>query len=124
MKYLTLKSILLATIMLMITPAVLAHGSLAPEHGGIVKEKHDLVFELVRTQEQVNLYLRDHGEPVDAKSVEGSITVLSAGRKQDIALQYVSGNQLTAAVAIEEGAKLLVKVKMEGHHDITVRYAF
>lgn len=121
---LTFKSILLATSLFIAVPFALAHGSLEPEHGGIVKEKHDLVFELVKMDGKVNLYLRDHGEPVDAKSVDGSITVLSSGKKQDIALQYVSGNQLVAKADIEKGAKLLVKVKMKGHHAITVRYAF
>lgn len=43
------------------------------------------------------------------------------GKKQDIALQYVSGNQLAAKTGILDGAKLLLKVKMEGHHAITVR---
>lgn len=124
MKYSTLKSLFLATSLMVITPITFAHGSLEPIHGGVVQAKHDLIFELVREDETVSLYLRDHGEPVNAESVNASITVLSSGEKQDVVMNFVSGNQLAADIAIQEGAKVLVKAEMEGHHAITVRYVF
>ena len=124
MKKLIFKSILLVTSLLVFTPLALSHGSLEPEHGGIVKEKHDLVFELVREESTISLYLRDHGKPVNAESIEGSVTILASGKKQVVKLNYASENKMVAETTIDDGAKLLVKVKMEDHHTITVRYAF
>ena len=124
MKELILKSILLLTSLLVVVPTVLAHGSLEPEHGGIVKEKHDLVFELVPEENTVSLYLRDHGKPVNAELAEGSITILASGKKQEVKLNYAFNNKMVAEATIDDGAKLLVKVKLKEHHAITVRYAF
>lgn len=102
---------------------IYAHGSKDPKHGGIVQISHELIFELVRGESEATLYIRDHDEPVDAQSYSGTVTVLSKGKKDNIDLMYVEGNKLSAAVAIPDGSKVLIKVKPGDHHSVTVRFS-
>ncbi|KZN37911.1 hypothetical protein N480_14300 [Pseudoalteromonas luteoviolacea S2607] len=116
--------ILLALCAFIFAPSVSAHGSTKPLHGGVVKVEHEMVFELVRAETGVSLYLRDHGKPYPAKKVTGNIIVLANGKKSDAQLRYVGDNKLTANIAIADGAKVLVKVKESSHHSVTVRFTF
>ena len=106
------------------TPSSLAHGSLEPKHGGIVKEAHDMVFELVRKDNSVIIYVTDHGEDYSTAKLTGNIIVLSSGKKVDKSLTPAGGNKMTAEVLISDGAKVLIKVKDGEHHPVTIRYSF
>ncbi len=107
-----------------VSPLALSHGSTEPEHGGVVKVEHELVFELVRQEKSVSLYIKDHGEAFGTDGLTGSIMVLGAGAKQEEELIPAGGNKMTAPISIEDGAKVLVKVKSGDHHAVTVRYSF
>lgn len=116
--------VLLALSSFVFSPSVSAHGSTKPLHGGVVKVEHEMVFELVREEKGVSLYLRDHGEAYPTESLTGDVTVLADGKKADAVLVPAGGNKMTAGVVITDGAKVLVKVKEEGHHSVTVRFTF
>ena len=101
-----------------------AHGSLEPKHGGVVKEAHDMVFELVREEAATSLYVRDHGEDFPTENLVASITVLAGKEKSEASFVPSGGNKMTADVAIAESAKVLVRVSESDHHPVTVRYSF
>lgn len=124
MKKSMLSCVLLALSVLVTAPMVNAHGSDKPLHGGVVKVEHEMVFELVREEKGVSLYLRDHGEPYPTKDISGDVTVLSQGKKADAQLVSAGDNKMTADVSIPDGAKVLVKVKEGDHHAVTVRFSF
>ncbi|MCC2615023.1 hypothetical protein LJ739_02050 [Aestuariibacter halophilus] len=105
-------------------PSAYAHGSSAPEHGGVVKVEHDLVFELVRTDSNTSVYIKDHGEPYPTDGLTGTVMVLAAGGKNEAPLSPAGNNKMTADIVIADGAKVLVKVKSGDHHPVTVRYSF
>lgn len=115
---------ILALSALVYVPYVCAHGDTTPLHGGVVKLEHDMVFELVREETGISVYLRDHGKPYPTEKIKADITVLANGKKSDAILTSVGNNKMSAGVMIPDGAKVLVKVKEEGHHSVTVRFSF
>ena len=104
--------------------SVLAHGSLEPKHGGVVKEAHDMVFELVREADSLSLYIRDHGEDYLATDLVANVVVLSGKEKSEASFIPSGGNRMVADISINDGAKVLVRVSDGEHHPVTVRYSF
>ena len=124
MKTKLLNVLLISLGSLLFNAPALAHGDETPQHGGVVKVEHEMIFELVRGDSGATLYLRDHGTPYPTEKLTGNVTVLATGKKSDAALIPAGENKMTADVVIPVGAKVLVKVKEDGHHSVTVRYAF
>ena len=124
MKNTLLKSLLLGFSLALSTPMVLAHGSLEPEHGGIVKEKHDLIVELVREAAGTSIYVKEHDDPVNTAELIGSLTILAAGKKQEVQLTAAGDNKMSADVVLTNDTKVLVKIKPQGHHAVVLRYSF
>jgi len=118
------KIVLIAFAFLAFNGTVSAHGDTEPQHGGIVKVEHEMIFELVRQESGVSIYLRDHGKPYPTDKVTGNVIVLAGGKKSDSKLTPAGGNKMTADVKIPDGAKVLVKVKEGNHHSVTVRFIF
>ncbi len=58
-----------------------------PLHGGLVVEVKDMDFELVAKPDVLQLYVRDHGKPVDTTKASAKITLLSGADKQDVELK-------------------------------------
>lgn len=124
MKTKLLNVLLISLGSLLFNASALAHGDKTPQHGGAVKVEHEMVFELVRGDSSVVVYLRDHGKPYPTEKFTGNVTVLAAGKKSDATLTPAGENKMTADVTIPEGAKVLVKVKEASHHSVTVRFTF
>ena len=124
MKTKFLNILLISIGSLLFNTAAIAHGDETPQHGGVVKVEHEMVFELVRDDSGSSLYLRDHGKPYPTEKLTGNVTVLAAGKKSDATLTPAGTNKMTADVTIPDGAKVLVKVKEDGHHSVTVRFTF
>lgn len=101
----------------------MAHGSLEPKHGGVVKEAHDMVFELVREDTITSLYVRDHGEDFSTENLVASITVLAGKEKSEASFIPAGGNKMSADVVVSEGAIVLVRVSENDHHPVTIRYS-
>jgi hypothetical protein len=118
-----LVSIALITSAVLVSNA-LAHGSLEPMHGGVVKEAHDMVFELVREEKSVSLYVRDHGEAYPSTELVANVVVLANQEKSEASFIPSGGNKMVADMTINDGAKVLIRVSEEEHHPVTIRYSF
>ncbi len=118
-----LVSIALITSAVMVSNA-LAHGSLEPMHGGVVKEAHDMVFELVREEKSVSLYVRDHGEAYPSTELVANVVVLANKEKSEASFIPAGGNKMVADMTINDGAKVLIRVSEGDHHPVTIRYSF
>jgi hypothetical protein len=118
-----LVSIALITSAVLVSNA-LAHGSLEPMHGGVVKEAHDMVFELVREEKSVSLYVRDHGEAYPSTELVANVVVLANKEKSEASFIPSGGNKMVADININDGAKVLIRVSEEDHHPVTIRYSF
>ena len=91
-------------------------------HGGIVVEAKDMDFELVAKSESLNLYVRDHGNPVDVAKASAKLTLLAGGVKQDVTLKP-SGDKLEAVGQFKAaGAKAIALVEIPGKSAVTVRF--
>lgn len=86
-----------------------------PLHGGIVTEVKDMDFELVAKSDSIELYLRDHGKPVDISKASAKVTLLSGTQTQEVNLQ-ADGDKLAAkgSFGISPGTKVVAQVNYAG----------
>jgi hypothetical protein len=94
-----------------------------PLHGGQVVEVQDVDYELVAKPELLQLYLRDHGKPMDPSGASARLTLLSGSEKQEVELRP-AGDRLEAAgsFTVSAGTKVVAIVRMPGNRTGTVRY--
>jgi hypothetical protein len=100
----------LATLALIATPAALyAHGSMKPQHGGLVQMTGETMFELVTGPKGVDVYLSEEDEPVPAAGYTAKLTQTAAGKKTEAPLKAAGGNKLSApGFKAAKGGKIVV----------------
>lgn len=89
-----------------------AHGSMKPEHGGLVQMSGETSFELVNAASGVALYLKDDEDPVASSGMTAKLTVTSkAGKTSTVPLAAAGANKFEAkGVKIQPGSKVGVMV--------------
>ena len=122
----TLRFLLLAASLVIITGTALAHGddhAHTPLHGGVVTEVKDMDYELVAKPDVVQLYVRDHGKPADVTKASAKLTLLAGTDKQDVELKP-AGDKLeaTGTFRTAAGTKAVVVLRMEGKPASTARF--
>ena len=112
--------------------ASLALGSLAgagpndgthkPMQGGVLTTVKDVDYELVAKPDLLQLYVRDHGKPVDVSKTTVKVTLLSGADKQEVELKP-SGDKLqaTGTFKVMVGTKV-VAVISSGAKQATARF--
>lgn len=100
----------LAAFALIAAPAaVQAHGSMKPQHGGLVQMSGETLVELVAGPKGVDVYLTEEDEPVAAAGYTAKLTQTANGAKTEAALKPAGGNKLSApGFKTAKGAKLVV----------------
>lgn len=100
----------IAAIALIATPAMLhAHGSMKPQHGGMVQMSGETMMELVTGPKGVDVYLSEEDEPLIAAGYTAKLTQSAGGTKSEAALKPAGGNKLSApGFKTVKGAKLVV----------------
>lgn len=93
-----------------------------PLHGGVVVEVKDVDYELVAKPELLQLYLRDHGKPMDVSKASAKVTLLAGTNKQEVQLTP-AGDKLEAKGNFKAaaGTKALAAVTVNGKTS-TVRF--
>ncbi len=106
----------IAALTLIAAPAMLhAHGSMKPQHGGLVQMTGETMIELVAGPKGVDVYLSEEDEPLAAAGFTAKLTQTAAGAKTEAALKPAGGNKLTAAgFKAAKGAKLVVALTDKG----------
>lgn len=93
-----------------------------PLHGGVLSEVKDMDYELVAKPDLIQLYLRDHGQPVDVSKSNAKLTILVGVDKQEVELKPV-GQQLEAAGSFKlANSKIVALVSVPGKAPATVRF--
>jgi hypothetical protein len=86
-----------------------AHGSMKPQHGGIVQMSGETVVELVSTARGIDVYVTEEDEPVAASGVDARLTVTAGGQKTDAALAAQPGNRFSASgLKVAKGSRVVV----------------
>ena len=100
----------LTALALVAAPALLhAHGSMKPQHGGMVQMTGETMFELVSGPKGVDVYLSEEDEPMAAAAFTAKLTQTAAGKKSEAILKPAGGNKLSApGFKPAKGAKLVV----------------
>lgn len=100
----------IAALALIAAPAMLqAHGSMKPQHGGMVQMTGETVFELVAGPKGVDVYLSEEDEPLAALGYTAKLIQTAAGTKTEAVLTPAGGNRLSApGFKAAKDAKLVV----------------
>ena len=93
-----------------------------PLHGGVVTEVKDMDYELVAKPNGIQLFIRDHGKPVDVSKVSAKVTLLTGSQTQDIELKPDS-DKLSAigTFQLATGTKAIALISIGGKTS-TVRF--
>jgi hypothetical protein len=102
----------LAAMALIAAPAVLhAHGSMKPQHGGMVEMTGETMFELVTGPNGVDVYLSEEDEPIPAAGYTAKLIQTVAGQKSEAPLRADGGNKLSApGFQAAKGARIVVSL--------------
>lgn len=100
----------IATLSLIAAPAMLqAHGSMKPQHGGMVQMTGETMFELVAGPKGVDVYLSEEDEPLATAGYTAKLIQTAAGAKTEAVLTPAGGNRLSApGFKAAKDAKLVV----------------
>lgn len=97
------------------TGTAFAGGDHTPLHGGIFTAGKAMDYELVAKPDVLQLYLRDHGKPLDASKAKAKLTLLAGTDKQEVELQP-AGDKLEAkgSFKLPAGTKAVAVVNLAG----------
>jgi hypothetical protein len=86
-----------------------------PMQGGVLATVKDVDYELVAKPDVLQLYVRDHGKPVDVSKTTAKVTLLSGADKQEVELKP-TGDKLEAkgTFKISPGTKVVAQVISAG----------
>lgn len=96
---------IVAAVALSVASTVFAAGAHdhKPLHGGVVAEVKDVDYELVAKPSTIQIYVRDHGKPVDLSKATAKVTLLTGTAKQEVELKP-AGDRLEAGGSFKVGA--------------------
>jgi hypothetical protein len=93
-----------------------------PMQGGVLTTVKDVDYELVAKPGLLQLYVRDHGKPVDVSKTTAKVTLLSGSDKQEVELKPTGDNlQATGTFKVMVGTKV-VAVISSGAKQATARF--
>ena len=94
-----------------------------PQHGGLVVPGKEADFELVAKADILQLYVNDHGKPMDLSKASAKLTLLTGTAKQEVELKP-AGNKLEArgSFKIGTGTKAVAVVSNNGKTLGTARF--
>ena len=100
----------LAAAALALTPtAAFAHGSMKPQHGGLVQMSGETMVELVASPKGVDIFISEEDEPLPASAYTATLTQTASGEKTQAALKPAGGNPLSApGFMAAKGAKIVI----------------
>ncbi len=103
------------TLTLVAAGTAFAGGDHHPQHGGIFVAGKAMDYELLAKPDVLQLYLSDHGKPMDASQATAKLTLLAGTDKQDVELKPV-GDKLEAkgSFKVAAGTKVVAVVSLAG----------
>jgi hypothetical protein len=86
-----------------------------PLHGGFVTEVKDMDYELVAKPDVLQLYVRDHGKPVDVSKASAKVTLLAGAEKQEVELAPAADKlEAKGSYKVGAGTKVVAVVNLPG----------
>jgi hypothetical protein len=99
------------------------HDDHAPRHGGVVAPGKEADFELVARPDALQLYMSDHGKPMDPSRAAAKLTLLAGAEKTEVELKP-AGDKLEAkgSFKVAAGTKAVAVVTNAGKTLGTARF--
>lgn len=120
-KLLTIAALAIATVSPVLAQKT-THDHVA-QHGGVFVEGKEADYELVAKPDSMQLYLNDHGKPMDVSKASAKLTLLTGAEKQDVDLKPVAGKlEAKGAFKVGPGTKVVAVVTNAGKTLGTARF--
>lgn len=96
----------------------------APLFGGKIFVVKDIDVELVAKNDLVQIYVRDHGKPIDINGGSAKLTLLNGAGKKEYELAANKENfEIKEKFNLEKGTKVIAIIKLK-NQVITARYVY
>lgn len=79
-----------------------------PKYGGVVRELHNVSYELVAKPDSLTLYVSDHGKPVSAQGASAEAVIYAGNQKTTVKLEPVGENRMQAQGSFKVGVGVRV----------------
>lgn len=117
------KLIFAAALAAAVASPVLAVDDHTAKHGGIFVAGREADYELVAKPDVVQLFVYDHGIPMDVAKASAKVTLLSGTEKQEVELKPAAGKlEATGAFKVGPGSKAVAVVTNAGKTLGTARF--
>jgi len=108
-----MKSILLslavASSLFAATPALAGAGhDHGPKYGGVVRELHNVAYELVAKPDSLTLYVSDHGKSVSTQGATAEAAIYAGNGKTTVKLEPAGDNRMVAKGSFKVGVGVRV----------------
>ena len=124
-KFLNTRIALLASLMVIASVSAIAAGEHehSPKFGGVVVETKAGDIEIVAKPDSIQIYITDHGKPMQMNGAKAKVTLLNGTEKSEAELALV-GNKLEAkgAFKVAKGTKGIAIVTLVGKPPLTARF--
>lgn len=87
---------------------VFAGAGHGPQHGGVVRELHNVSYELVATPDSLTLHLSDHGKPISTKGGKAEAVIYAGNQKTAVTLEPAGENLMVAKGTFKVGVGVRV----------------
>jgi hypothetical protein len=67
-----------------------------PRYGGVVRELHDVAYELVAKPDSLTLYVSDHGKPLPTQGATADAVIYAGNEKITVKLEPAGENRMVA----------------------------
>lgn len=68
----------------------------SPKYGGVVRELHNVSYELVARPDALTLYVSDHGKPVPTRGATADAVIYAGSGKTSVKLEPAGENRMVA----------------------------
>lgn len=122
-----IRSLLLMLVIFLSTASIAnadgAHDH-APLFGGKIFVAKDIDVELVAKNDLVQIYVRDHGKPIDISGGSAKLTLFNGASKQEYEIASSKGIfELKGTFNLEKGTKAIAIIKIK-NQIITARFNY
>lgn len=97
-------------------PPAFAGAGHGPQHGGVVRELHNVSYELVATPDSLTLHVSDHGKPVSTKGGKAEAVIYAGNQKTTATLEPAGENLMVAKgnFKVGVGVRVLITATLPG----------
>ncbi|MBI4755693.1 MAG: hypothetical protein HY778_09825 [Betaproteobacteria bacterium] len=94
-----------------ISPAIAGAGhDHGPKYGGVVRELHNVAYELVAKPDSLTLYVSNHGKPVATQGATAEAVIHAGNDKTSVLLEPAGDNRMLAKGQFKVGVGVRVMV--------------